>query len=161
VFASIWDEEPKKMLCSFDGANVFVPWHRTGLEEYKTNGGWFHVDQGDSKRGKHCVQGLLTLYDADDSTGGLNVIPGSHLYHDEMMKECPMKSGDFVSIPIDNPILHGTRKLVTGKAGDLILWDSRTIHCSSPALRTPETSTDELLRAVAYICMTPQSLVKD
>jgi hypothetical protein len=72
-----------------------------------------------------------------------------------------MKCGDFVSIPVDNPILHGTRKLVTAKAGDLLLWDSRTIHCSSPATRTPETSTDDLLRAVAYICMTPERLVTD
>jgi len=77
------------------------------------------------------------------------------------MAEIPMKCGDFVSIPVNNPILHGRRKLVTAKAGDLILWDSRTIHCSSPAMRTPETPTDELLRAVAYICMTPENLVKD
>ena len=48
------------------------------------------------------------------------------------------------------------------KAGDLVLWDSRTIHCNSPALKPPTTALgyrdDELLRAVVYTCMTPQHM---
>jgi len=86
----------------------------------------------------HCVQGVLTLTDVDDSTGGLTLVPGSHLYHDEMMQKCG-GNGDFCKIPMNDPILHGIRKVVTAKAGDLLLWDSRTIHCSSPATRTPTT----------------------
>jgi len=44
AFAAIWDSKPEEMLTSMDVANVFVPWHRPGLEKFKTNGGWFHVD---------------------------------------------------------------------------------------------------------------------
>jgi len=76
-----------------------------------------------------------------------------------MMDECKFSSGDYAPVSVDNPILHGVRKLVTAKAGDLLLWDSRTIHCNSPATKIPETSTENLLRAVAYICMTPEASV--
>lgn len=39
----------------------------------------------------------------------------------------------------------------------MILWDSRTIHCSTPALVAPTAPTSELLRMAAYVCMTPAS----
>ena len=49
--------------------------------------------------------------------------------------------------------------------GDLILWDSRTIHCNSPAIHPPSdapTGVDvpkasELLRLVGYVCCTPRA----
>jgi hypothetical protein len=53
-------------------------------------------------------------------------------------------------------------KLVHCRAGDLVLWDSRTIHCNSPATAIEERKKDEpvdLLRIVAYVSMSPTSLV--
>jgi hypothetical protein len=49
-------------------------------------------------------------------------------------------------------------------AGDVILWDSRTIHCNCPALVPPPLAVDEalpvsLLRVVGYVCMTPTESV--
>lgn len=45
VFAQIWNTAD--LLTSFDGANIFRPWHSPFADEYaKTEGGWFHVDQG-------------------------------------------------------------------------------------------------------------------
>ena len=41
-------------------------------------------------------------------------------------------------------------------AGDLLLWDSRTIHCSAPGLKDPESSS-ELLRAASLVCMMPRA----
>ena len=44
--------------------------------------------------------------------------------------------GDFVPIPVTDPLLvQDTNQpgLVCAKAGDLILWDSRCIHCNTPA----------------------------
>ena len=36
-----------ELITSFDGANVFRPWHSPTADEHcKTRGGWFHVDQG-------------------------------------------------------------------------------------------------------------------
>jgi hypothetical protein len=54
-------------------------------------------------------------------------------------------------------------RLVKCKAGDLVVWDSRTFHCNTPALVYKErniTSNEqvELLRIVAYICMSPLSM---
>ncbi len=46
------------------------------------------------------------------------------------------------------------------KAGDLILWDSRTIHCNTPSMLPKEEinlSKSEIMRLVAYVCMTPKS----
>ena len=41
-------------------------------------GSWFHVDQGRTSLGFHCVQGLVSFYPATEATGGLTVIPGTH-----------------------------------------------------------------------------------
>ena len=64
AFETIWGGDGE-LLCSFDGCNVFRPWHSdvTGLgPSVKTRGGWWHVDQGKSKLGRrHAVQGLVTL----------------------------------------------------------------------------------------------------
>jgi hypothetical protein len=42
---------------------------------------------------------------------------------------------DYVAIDPTDPILCSQEPvLVCAKAGDLILWDSRTVHCNTPAL---------------------------
>mmetsp|Transcript_17821 Transcript_17821/g.23329 ORF Transcript_17821/g.23329 Transcript_17821/m.23329 type:complete len:222 (-) Transcript_17821:747-1412(-) len=73
AFSQIWGAND--LLTSFDGANLYRPWHREGCNNYRTRGGWFHVDQGIEKTGLHCVQGMVTLYDATVATGGLCVVP--------------------------------------------------------------------------------------
>ena len=40
---------------------------------------------------------------------------------------------DFVMMPHDDPLLVEKKAiLVKAKAGDLLLWDSRTVHCNTP-----------------------------
>ena len=52
--------------------------------------GWFHCDQnaflGVESRGRVCVQGLVTLRQSDQATGGLVVVPGSHRDHENLCK---------------------------------------------------------------------------
>ena len=44
----------------------------------------------------------------------------------------------------------------------MILWDSRTIHCSTPALHTTRSHPpNQLLRAASYISMVPFRLASD
>lgn len=45
AFRAIWRTDD--LLVSFDGANLFLPWHRSkkATVQEKTRGGWFHVDQ--------------------------------------------------------------------------------------------------------------------
>jgi len=84
---------------------------------------------------------------------------GSHLHHDDLLSYAAMNDNDYVAVPepLINPAIEGAM-LVVCKAGDLILWDSRTIHCNTPACTSPPAagSVPELVRAVGYVCMTPR-----
>lgn len=152
AFAKIWGTED--LLVSFDGANVFRPWHH-GFR--KSVCGWWHVDQGASKQGRHCVQGLLSLLPADGTTGGLTVVPRSHLRHAEVTQDQGNRDVDYCTVQPYEPVMHELpKRLVCCQAGDLVLWDSRTVHANSPAPLEPTGPADRLLRAVAYICMTPK-----
>merc|ERR1711879_414456 len=53
------------------------------------------------------------------------------------------------------------RRLVSCRARDLVLWDSRCVHCNMPAVTTPTSPCDELLRIVVYVCMTPKAWATD
>ena len=156
VFAGIFETED--LITSFDGANVYRPWHSSTADEHsKTECGWWHVDQGKLLHGRHAVQGLVTLRDATAETGGFCVIPGSHFHHKQLLEETQMRSDkNFIYVPPSSQILQQDQILPICQAGDLLLWDSRTVHCNTPALQDPVTQpTDQLLRAVAYVCMTP------
>ena len=84
------------LITSFDGINVFRPWRRK--PEWKTLGGWTHVDQGRSKLGFHCVQGLVTITDSTPETVGLVVVPGSHNYHSSFIRSHATNDLDFVRV---------------------------------------------------------------
>lgn len=151
VFEAIWGTSD--LLTSFDVFGLFRPWHH-GFS--KTLGGWFHVDQGRTKTGRQSVQGLLSLYDQDATTGGLTVIPGSHLRHSELLTEATSDE-DYIEPPKSHSLMQLPRRLICCQAGDLVLWDSRCLHCNSPAVQTPESPGSRLLRAVVYVCMTPKA----
>mmetsp|Transcript_24768 Transcript_24768/g.49273 ORF Transcript_24768/g.49273 Transcript_24768/m.49273 type:complete len:418 (-) Transcript_24768:48-1301(-) len=188
AFASIWNVSKDELLCSFDGANVFRPWQYDS--NWKTRGGWYHVDQNAYNLGKSdrsCVQGLVTLERCDEHTGGLVVLPGSHKHFagvcERNAQKPIMERGenllDFVRIRRnDDEILRGVNpSLICAEPGDLILWDSRTVHCNTPALinssllarckksdsGSHSNSADgwNLIRMVAYVCMTPVSWAND
>jgi len=109
------------------------------------------------------VQGLVTVCDADASTGGLVVLPGSHHEHDDLIARSYIapSCGDFVMLDDADPILEREARLVCARAGDLILWDSRLVHCNAPGVENSEAeagpAADELIRVCGYVCMTPAS----
>lgn len=175
AFASIWGTND--LLVSFDAGNVFRPWKVNPL--WLTDSNWWHVDQnsiiGPERQGRVCVQGFVTYYDATEVTGGLCVIPGSHKYHSEVCARADSAKFkmDYVSIRPSDPLLQeNDGVLVLAKAGDLILWDSRTVHCNTHALNPspPAHSTStlaehathednkDIIRLVSYVCMLPRSL---
>lgn len=134
AFETVWGSGD--LLVSYDGGNMFRPHaHPEGDPEWKTSGGWWHVDQNAHKpghAGKCCVQGVVLLTDADASSGGLCVIPGSHNEFVSMCERNAMakanKGVDYVPIPYDDPVLSQEEGwspvLVGAKAGDMILWVS-------------------------------------
>eukprot|EP01032_Pedospumella_encystans_P007859 gene7859-9371_t len=155
AFSKIWDDE-EDLIVSYDACGAFRPF--TQNKGWLTNGGWWHVDQnhqcGAHRQGKVTVQGLVNYYDATAETGGLCVIPGSHKHHAEVCARAPsarMKI-DYVSVPRNDPILTSQQAiLVCAKAGDLILWDSRTVHCNTPALAEVNYYADLLKQSAAAL----------
>ena len=117
------------------------------------------------------------------------VVPGSQKRHEELCDTHPLAVGvgDYLPLNEDHALLQNGAKLLCAKAGDLIVWDSRTIHCNTDALDigTSDVSANgmctdaagskndaepklhnldrtwELIRMVAYVCMMPASLTSD
>jgi ectoine hydroxylase-related dioxygenase (phytanoyl-CoA dioxygenase family) len=136
---------------------MFRPWQHPDLVSACTQSGWYHVDQGQSLRGLQCIQGVLTLTDCNESTGGLCLIPKSHLYHDELVDSLPTRvDGNFVPVPAPFHVLKHPQILPRCQAGtvlfwsplslftlcpagDMIFWDSRLIHCSTHSLSIPSS----------------------
>lgn len=174
VFAAVWGT--RNLLSSMDGIGLFRPWHlnpqiqRRGGENnensWKTVGANWHIDQNPvTKPNRVCVQGILNLLPANETTGGLMVIPDSHNRFHELLSIWK-KSGNNSKIPTYHEILReGYGLLIHAQPGDLLLWDSRTVHCNSPSFVHPPPLDDEenpgLLRMVSYICMTPLAFAEN
>ena len=170
AFSKVWGVAAEELISSFDGGNIFRPTDPEvgGRAEWATQGGWWHVDQNSlcGHSGKCTVQGLLAYTDADEATGGLCVVPASHHHHDELCVRAAQPDGkDFVLVPLSDPLLSQPGKLVTARAGDLVLWDSRTVHCNTPAtaatLKRRQVAAPgggaQLKRIAAYVCHVPTS----
>ncbi len=163
AFAAVWDTD--ELLSSFDGMALWRPWRLN--EAWKTNrgGSWLHIDQHPITRpGFQCVQGLVNLIATTPAIGGNVLIPGSHKRFADIPTDYPERLGrvpltvDHFRFTADDPMLRGTPPIMCHlEAGDLLLWDSRTIHCSSPGLETP-TPQAALMRAVGLVCMMPKHL---
>ena len=142
AFAGVWGTDD--LITSFDGCNFYRPWKYN--PEWATQGKWWHVDQNansETSRGLQSVQGLVPLIDCDETVGGLCVIPKTHFVHDRLCKRIARGTHDFVSIPVDDQLwkeFPDGGVLVRCKAGDLCLWDSRTVHCNTPAMDAPNTA---------------------
>lgn len=162
-FAQVWDGDDD-LLVSFDGVTIWRPW--TYNESWKTNAGnsWLHIDQHPIGRpGKHCVQGLVNLLPTSPETGGNVIVPRSHRLFEHIPEQYAERldrihpSIDHFRFPNDDANLVENQPIMCHmEAGDLLLWDSRTIHCSAPSLNTPSRD-DQLLRAASLVCMMPRA----
>jgi hypothetical protein len=162
-FAAIWDTD--ELLVSFDGMALWRPWAINPAWKTNRGGSWLHIDQHPITRpGRQCVQGLVNLVQMSEKTGGNVLIPGSHKKFHTIPDVYPTRLGrvplgvDHFRFPSDDPMLVGTPPIMCHlEAGDLLFWDSRTIHCSSSSLETPD-ATASLMRAVSLVCMMPRKL---
>lgn len=165
TFARIWGTPD--LLVSFDGAGAFRP---TAVKaRWKTRASWYHTDQnGLRERGFSCVQGLVNLAPAGPDRGGLVVVPGSHRRHAalfEAQREALASAKNFVRISPEWLAGLGDEAplKICCEAGDLVLWDSRTVHCNTRAPARPALppGPPALERVVAYVCMTPRDRAPD
>ena len=149
IFSRIWNTQ--QLLVSFDGCGIFRDWRYN--PSWKTTGGWNHVDQNPKlKPDRCCIQGLVSLTDQSEKTGGLIVYPRTHLRFTEL-SDVTKNSNDFVRVSDKHQIMNDGKtlgKLVHCRAGDLILWDSRTVHCNSPATAVEELNKGCTCRFITY-----------
>lgn len=122
---------------SFDGINYTLP-----LPEGKRmpSTPWPHVDQNPHVQGLHCAQGIINFAPNGPDDGGLVVLKGSHALNEAYFKtHSKEKNPKCGTVPDD---WHGfdpeevewfkergaEQVKVCADAGDLIVWDSRTVH---------------------------------
>lgn len=171
VFSTIWNSE--ELVTSFDGCSILRPvdvnlnWKTTGLK--------LHLDQNLKLRpGFQCVQGGLNLLDSDENDGGFVVVPRSHLVVHEIFKleQYKKAKNHFILLPTSSQSEPWSTVLkdlprpikVCLKAGDFVVWDSRSIHANVPPSLVNDKSSPKyssIRRIVAFICMIPSSHVTD
>ncbi|KAJ5971233.1 uncharacterized protein N7479_001151 [Penicillium vulpinum] len=152
AFAKLWGTD--ELLVSFDAMNITFPSSNTTNSQP-----WPHIDQSPQKKGLHCVQGFINFTPNGPEDGGLMVLKGTHKLTEKFFETFPEQANreswgpedwfSFEASEIDWFRERGCEpKKVCADPGDLIMWDSRTIHYSVP----PQS---EQMRALIYLCYTP------
>lgn len=175
AFARIWNEE--ELLVSMDAAIIWRPWWINSKWTPRTEG--LHLDQNPFSKPKlDCIQGMMALYPVTPNVGGLQVVPRSHLDAAKVDFKKNYQhlagAGDWCPLHSDDPNYDKTI-LLCCESGDLILWDSRTIHGGhvgtgqDPALTAappedaqapatpPEDTPCTLARMSVTVAMTPRA----
>ncbi len=144
IFKQLWNTD--ELVTSFDGC-CYYP------NDYSYDQGyWTHTDQSSRKKGLHCYQSFISLTNNTQRT--LVLYKGSHLLHEDY----------FTTMEIDEPRdwnildkkyvneLVEDKILLDVKAGDLVIWDSRTFHQNTCG----DTNCKEE-RLVQYLCYLPKN----
>ncbi|KAL1310596.1 hypothetical protein AAFC00_000871 [Neodothiora populina] len=152
-FATLW--QTPELLVSFDALNVTLPNRR----DKPVNSAWPHVDQSPFRSGLICAQGLVNLNTAGPHDGGLVVFPGSHKLVSEFFETQTDKANwsqrDLYLFTESELEWFAERDVKPVKLcadpGDLIIWDSRTIHWGAE----PEPEKSDVVRTVVYVSYAP------
>lgn len=161
VFENIWNTSVNNLLVSFDGLAILLPPEKTNKGWISNE--WFHTDQSSKKIGKHCIQGMITLYDINNNDATLSVLESSHNYHQSFFQENNIiNKSDWYLLKnnekdyfIDKGCIE---KDIEAKEGSMILWDSRTFHQGKGVNISREK---ENIRMVIYICMLPKLTINN
>ena len=138
AFVDIWDEE--RLWVTIDRANLNTP-NRSG----RAFSGFIHTDVDTTLDPLPVnVQGVVSLVDADDETGGFQCVPEQFRNFEEWKKRQPAERNGF------KPDVSGSSvQSVHLNAGDLLIFNSLLAH----GIR-PNTSQNKA-RLAQYISMTP------
>jgi hypothetical protein len=176
AFSQIWGTD--NLITSMDAVMVWKPWwaHPEKMplwaNPWYPATEWLHLDQNPYKMPElDCVQGMMPLYDVTEEVGGLEVVPGSHRIEakEELKRSfgrdpwdgsnwCPFTDAidESAHVPLNTP-----GRLLLAEAGDLILWDSRTVHGGVVGRGCPPELEDgnnaHLARLSINFCMTPMA----
>eukprot|EP00308_Calcidiscus_leptoporus_P022291 CAMPEP_0119377218 /NCGR_PEP_ID=MMETSP1334-20130426/43772_1 /TAXON_ID=127549 /ORGANISM="Calcidiscus leptoporus, Strain RCC1130" /LENGTH=345 /DNA_ID=CAMNT_0007396047 /DNA_START=105 /DNA_END=1142 /DNA_ORIENTATION=+ len=125
AFERVWATDD--LLVSMDSVIAWRPWQLDESWRPETEG--LHIDQNPFTKPKlEIVQGMLPLIDVTERSGGLEVVPCSHREDARaQLRQRYHWGGDWCPLDRDDP-MQARSVLLLASAGDLILWDSRTVH---------------------------------
>lgn len=162
TFEKLWETD--ELVVSFDGQNITLP-----RQKDITWSPWPHCDQSPHRKGMQCVQGLINYAPNGPNDGGLIVMKGSSKLFDQFFSETreqddhedkPPEEENFKDLFIfkEEDVKWFEKRgcemiKVNLDPGDLVLWDSRTMHYAC----FPQ---GDIIRTVQYVCMTPRKFAR-
>lgn len=157
-FAKLWGTD--ELLVSFDALNVTFP----NRKDKPRKEAWQHIDQSPLRKGLACAQGVINLSQAGPEEGSLIVYPGSQKLCEEFFEtqtdKSTWKPEDSYLYTVEQLAWFEARGIkplkVLADPGDLIIWDSRTIHYGSEP-----TEKSNTIRTVIYACYTPARMASE
>ena len=158
IYSKIWSTKPEDLLTSFDGASFHFPPEETNRGWYRQT--WYHTDQSYLRPEFACIQSWVTAYNVDEGDATLAFMEGSNKYHKAFQEVFKLEDkSDWYKHNEEEQKFYEDKgcleKRISCKAGDMVFWDSRTIHCGTEAIRMRNKPN---LRNVVYVCMTPRCL---
>jgi len=140
-----------------DAVLAWRPWRMNDHWKPVTEG--LHLDQNPfSKPGFEVVQGMVPLYAVTTESGGLEVVPRSHTdaAKTQWKSRYPHMSlaGDWCPMHPNDPF-YKQAVLLLAEAGDLVLWDSRTVHGGRVGSGKEDEKAVQLDRLSCTVSMTP------
>lgn len=163
IFAKLWQCKNEDLLVSFDGVSYHMPPETTKLGWYRGRD-WYHCDQSYLDNKFKCVQGWVNGYDINEGDATLSILETSNDYHKDFQERYNKNIKDNWYKLDEDEIKFYTEdkkclpKRIKCPKGSLVLWDSRTIHCGSEALKTRKIPN---FRNVTYVCYEPRSHCDD
>ena len=161
VFSKLWETPSEELLTSFDGASFHFPPEITKRGWYRKT--WYHTDQSYFRPDFECVQSWVTAYDVNEGDATLAFMECSNIYHKEFQDHFQIKdkSDWYKHSEIEQKFYEDKgceEKRIKCKAGSMVFWDSRTIHCGTEAQKNREKQN---MRNVVYVCMIPRNLASE
>jgi len=172
IFAAITGVLSSDLICGFNSLNIFRP-HGLNPEWRTIDKGWYHIDnpKPDINMTHPVYTAVVNLQDVSAETGGFVCVPKSHKLFGKAQRDASSMC-DYLSLtPYNNFVNSEPNKIVGnkvhtqpilvctgGKSGCIIIWDPRTVHCSTSSLHTSDRANKgELLRLASFISMVPKS----
>jgi hypothetical protein len=159
IYSEFWNCNSNELLVSFDGLSFNIPPEITN-RGWNKNNCWLHCDQSFANNNFKCIQSWITALDINENDATLSFLEKSHKFHEDFAKEFKItdKSDWYKLNNIEKEFYYNKEcyyKKIKCPKGSLVLWDSRTIHCGSEALRGRDKPN---FRAIIYICYMPRNL---
>lgn len=157
VFRTVYNED---VLLLLDRTGIMRPTMNVQINnkkenkpEWRTVKSWLHLDSDPWEPSKLIkLQGLVTLTEQTETSGGFCCIPGFNNRINEWAKKNKnTHTGGIYYFDKNSPEQENVRKIYA-PAGSLIIWDNKVAHCNYP-------NTGENFRIIDYITYERKSLL--